>query len=143
LYLVKSVPLKRIVLIAIILLGISFSTDFYAQTGGKKHERRGKKRGNFVLTQYKSHGNADKFARGNSGRRSRFSKLFKKKHSSWVYKSAGSKRSAYKANQYLLTRARTTGKVENSDFLDHQNSIRSKSRVKGNTAFRSRKYKNR
>jgi hypothetical protein len=143
LYLVLTAPLKRIALIAIILLGISFSADFHAQTGGKKHERRGKKRGNFVLTQYKSHGNADKFARGNSGRRSRFSKLFKKKQSSWVYKSAGSKRSAYKANKYLLTRVRTTSKVENSDFLEHQNSIRSKSRVKGNTAFRSRKYKNR
>lgn len=135
--------MKKIVVIFIILFGIGFSTDFYAQTGGKKHERRGKKRGNFILTQYKSRGHADKFARGNSGRRSGFSRLFKKKQSSWVYKSSGSKRSAYKANQYLLTRSRSNGKIENSDFLDHQNSVRTKNRVKGNTAFRSRKYKSR
>lgn len=143
-YLVSfETELKRLVIILILFFGIGISNDFYAQSGGKKHERRGKKRGNFILTQYKSRGHADKFARGNNGRRGKFSRLFKKKHSSWVYKSAGSRRSINKANQYLLTRSRTPGKIENADYLNHQNSVRSKNRVKGNTAFRSRKYKNR
>lgn len=137
--------MKQLLFIFIFLIGTGVSTDYFAQTGGKKHERRGKRRGNFVLTQYKSRGHADKFARGNSGRKGRLAKLFKgkKKHSTWVYRSSGSKRSAYKANQYLLTRSRSAGKIENAEYLDHQNSTRSKSRVHGNTAFRSRKYKNR
>lgn len=126
---------------------MGISTDFYAQTGGKKSEKRqrkGKRRGNFILTQYKSHGHADKFARGNSGRRGRLARLFsKKKESSWVYKSSGSRRSAYRANQFLLTRTRSKGKIENADMLDRQNAQRSKSRVKGNKAFRSKKYKSR
>jgi hypothetical protein len=122
---------------------MGISTDYYAQTGGKKREKRGKKRGNFVLTQYKSHGHADEFARGNSGRRSRFARLFKKKRSSWVYKSSGSRRSAFRANQFLLTRSRTKGKIENADFLDKQNSERARTRIKGNRAFRFKKYKSR
>lgn len=127
------------------LLGTSLTTEYYSQTGGKKHERRGKRRGNFILTQYKSRGHADKFARGNSGRKGRLAKLFKKKNkrSSWVYRSSGSKRSINRANQYLLTRSRTAGKIENAEYLEHNNMKRSKNRVHGNTAFRSRKYKNR
>lgn len=126
-------------------MGASLTTEYYAQTGGKKHERRGKRRGNFILTQYKSRGHADKFARGNSGRKGRLAKLFKKKNkrSSWVYRSSGSKRSINRANQYLLTRSRTAGKIENAEYLEHNNMKRSKNRVHGNTAFRSRKYKNR
>lgn len=122
---------------------MGISTEYYSQSGGKKRERRGKKRGNFILTQYKSHGHADKFARGNSGRRGRLARLFRKKHSSWVYRSSGSRRSAFQANQFLLTRSRTKGKIENADFLDRQNAQRARSRVKGNQSFRSRKYKSR
>jgi hypothetical protein len=123
---------------------MGISTEYYSQTGGKKHERRGKRRGNFILTQYKSHGHADKFARGSSGRKGRFARLFKKKKkSSWVYRSSGSRRSAFRANQYLLTRTRSKGKIENAQVLDQQNSSRSKSRVYGNKSFKSKRYKSR
>lgn len=128
-----------------LLLGTAVSTGYYAQTGGKKREKRvkTKRRGNHILTQYKSHGHADEFARGNNGRRSRLARLFGRKQSSWVYKSSGSKRSAYRENQFLLTRNRSRGKIENAQILDRQNSHRSKNRVKGNRAFRFKKYKSR
>ena len=126
-------------------MGTAVSTDYYSQTGGRKKEKRvkTKKRGNHILTQYKSRGNADKFAKGNNGRRGRLARLFRKKQPAWVYKSSGSKRSAYRANQFLLTRSRSRGKIENSDMLDRQNKTRSKSRVKGNKVFRFKKYKSR
>jgi len=137
--------LKKITFILFLLFGTAVSNQFYSQTGGRKTEKRikAKKRGNHILTQYKSHGHADKFAKGNSGRRSRLARLFGKKHSSWVYKSSGSRRSTYRANQFLLTRSRTKGKIENAEILDRQNSMRSKTRIKGNRAFRFKKYNRR
>jgi hypothetical protein len=127
------------------MLATSLSMQCYGQSGGRKTERKikTKKRGNHILTQYKSHGHADKFAKGNSGRRGRLSRLFGKKHTSWVYKSSGSRRSTYRANQFLLTRSRSQGKIENANVLDKQNSTRSKKRVHGNKTFRSKKYKSR
>jgi hypothetical protein len=133
--------LKKLFIIIVLLFGLGTSTNYYSQTGGKKRERKAKRRGNFILTQYKSRGHADEFARGNSGRRSRLSRLFRKDRPAWVYRSSGSRRSAYKANQFLLTRSRTKGKIENADFLDRQNSERARSRVRGNKVFRFRKYR--
>lgn len=120
------------------------TTEFYAQSGGRKTEKKvkTKKRGNHVLTQYKSHGHADDFARGNNGRRGRFARLFNKKQPAWESKTS-TRRSAYRANQFLLTRSRTKGKNENAATQDRQNSSRSKSRVKGNKSFKSKKYKSR
>ena len=137
--------MKKLYIILFFVLGTAISNGYYSQSGGKKSEKRikTKKRGNHILTQYKSHGHADKFAKGNSGRRGRLARLFGKKQTSWVYKSSGSKRSAYRANQYLLTRSRTRGKIENADMLDRQNKSRAKSRVKGNKVFRFKKYKSR
>lgn len=120
---------------------MGISTNYYSQTGGKKRERKSKPRGNRILTQYKSRGHADAFARGNSGRRGRLSRLFHKPKPAWVYKSSGSRRSAYKANQFLLTRSRTVGKKENEMILDRQNRERAKYRVHGNRSFRFRRYR--
>jgi hypothetical protein len=125
-------------------VGLVFLNNYHAQEGGKKRERRGRKRGNLVLTQYKSHGHADEFARGSSGRKGRFARLFsKKKQSPWVYKKSGTKRSHWKANQFLFTRTRSKGKIENAQYLDVSNKERSKTRIKGNRAFRFRKYQSR
>jgi hypothetical protein len=133
--------LKKLFIIIFLLIGIGVSNNVHAQTGGKKRERvKTKKRGNSILTQYKSHGHADDFARG-SGRRGLFARLFKKTAPSWRYKSAGSKRSHFKANQFLFARNRTKGKVENAQTLDKQNAERAKHRVRGSRAFKSRKYK--
>src|SRR4051812_34202668 len=66
-YLVKT-DLKKILFIILLLSGIGLSEVSYAQTGGRKRETRGKRRGNFRLTQWKSQGHADAFARGNNGR---------------------------------------------------------------------------
>ena len=122
---------------------MGISNDFYAQTGGKKSEKRqrkGKRRGNFILTQYKSHGHADDFARGSSGRRGRFAKLFRKSRPSWEYKSAGSRRSHRRDNRDLLTRERSKGRVENADFQSRQNTGRAKRRDHGNKSFKRKKY---
>jgi hypothetical protein len=137
--------LKRLFIILLFLLGTAISTEYCAQTGGKKREKRikVKRRGDHILTQYKSHGHADEFARGSSGRRGRLSRLFRKDRPAWVYKSSGSKKSAWRANQFLLTRSRTKGKIENAEFLDRQNSTRSKARNHGNRSFRFRKYNHR
>ncbi|WP_317898243.1 hypothetical protein [Aurantibacillus circumpalustris] len=137
--------MKKLCFILLFILGSAIYTDCYSQIGGRKTEKRikTKKRGNHILTQYKSHGHADKFAKGNNGRRGRLARLFRKKQPSWVYKSSGSKRSAFRANQYLLTRSRSSGKIDNADVLDRQNGKRSKSRVKGNRIFRFKKYKSR
>lgn len=137
--------MKKFFIILVLLLGTAISTEYCAQIGGRKKEKKVKvkRRGDHVLTQYKSHGHADEFARGSSGRRGRLSRLFRKDRPAWVYKSSGSKRSAWRANQFLLTRSRSKGKIENADFLDRQNSGRSKTRVHGNRAFRFKKYNRR
>jgi hypothetical protein len=135
--------LKKLFIIVLLILGTGISTDYYSQIGGKKKEPKlkSKRRGNHILTQYKSHGHADEFARGSSGRRGKLSRLFRKPKPAWVYKSSGSKRSAWKANQFLLTRSRSKGKIENAMTQDRQNGERSKKRVRGNRAFRFKKYK--
>lgn len=135
--------MKKGLIIFTVLFAIFASYDLRGQVGNRKkekQERKGRRRGNFILTQYKSHGHADEFARGSSGRRGKFARLFRKKKSPWVYKSSGSKRSHWKANRYLFTRNRTKGKAENEQILNKQNEERSKNRVKGNRSFRFRRY---
>lgn len=133
--------MKKSLAIFLLLIGICFSNSLHAQAGGKKREKKAKRRGNAILTQYKSHGHADDFAKAKGGS-GRFSGLFKKKKSSWTYRSSGSKRSHYKANRYLFFRHRSEGKIENEEILNKQNTKRSKERVKGNKSFRhKRNYK--
>lgn len=143
-YLVFYHNLKKVVVILVLLLGIGVSNALYSQEGGKKKEkyaRKGAKRGNFHLTQYKSRGHADEFARG-SGRKGIFSRLFKKKDSpTWVNKSSGSKRSHYKANRYLFTRDRSKGKAENEQITTKQNAERERNRDRGNKTFKFKKYR--
>jgi hypothetical protein len=135
--------LKKAIFILVLFLGIGLSNTYYSQEGGKKREkyqRKGKKRGNFRLTQYKSRGHADEFARA-QGRRGVFSRLFKKKESQgWVYRSTNRK-SNYKANRYLFKRYRSKGRDENEQVTSRQNSERSKRREHGNRSFRFKKYK--
>lgn len=134
--------LKKLLIIILLLAGIGISNDFHAQSGGRKREKKikTKKRGNSVLTQYKSRGHADDFAKSR-GRRGVFARLFKKDQPAWKYKSSGSKKSHFRDNQFLFARNRTKGKVENAQTLDRQNSERSKRRVKGSKSFKSRRYK--
>jgi hypothetical protein len=119
-------------------------TPFHAQTGGRKKEGKTKKHGSLVLRQYKSRGHADEFARGSSGRRGIFARLFKKDRPAWQYKSSGSRKSTYRANRFLFAWHRTNGKRENAATLDKQNSDRAKYRVRGSRSFKfKRGYKNR
>jgi len=120
-------------------LGLPVSID--AQTGGKKREGRVKKRGNFKLTQYKSRGHADEFARGSAGRKGLFARLFKKDRPAWQNRTTGSPRSNYKDNKYLFSWNRTPGKQQNVSTLDRQKRERLRNRERGNDTFRSRKHK--
>jgi hypothetical protein len=136
--------LKKTLIILLLLFGFGLSTEYYSQSGGRKKERRerkGKRRGNHILFQYKSRGHADRFARGNNGKRSRLARLFRKNPPVWKQKTAGSVRSQYRANRYLFFRFRTKGKMENAETLDRQNKKRGGFRVRGSQVFQSRKYK--
>jgi hypothetical protein len=123
-----------------LLLSLFCSVAVFAQSGGRKKEKKAKARGSFVLKKAKSKGHADEFARGNSGRRSRLSRLFKKDKPAWTYKSSGSRRSQNKANRYLFKRNRSEGHVDNEETLKRQNKKRSKKRDRGNQTFKSKKY---
>jgi hypothetical protein len=112
-----------------------------AQTGGKKREGRVKKRGNFKLTQYKSRGHADEFARGSAGRKGLFARLFKKDRPAWQNHTTGSPRTNYKENKYLFSWNRTRGKQQNVSTIDRQKRERIRNRDRGNESFRSRKHK--
>jgi hypothetical protein len=133
--------LKRLVLILVLLTGLGFSTDLYGQTGGRKREPKAKRRGNFHLTQWKSMGHADEFAKGNKGRKNFFTKYFKKDTPAWTYRSSGTPSSHYKDNRNLFYRDRTKGRSENAMTLDRQNVERSHSRSHGNREFKTRKFK--
>ena len=134
--------LKKLLLIFLLLFGFGLTTEYSAQSGGKKREkypRKGKRRGNFILNQYKSRGHADDFARG-AGRKGPIARLFGGKNTGWEYKTAGSRRSQNKANRYLFTRYRSNGKKENDMFLNRQNSYRTKHRTHGSASFKHRRY---
>ncbi len=123
-----------------LLLSLLCSATVYAQSGGRKREKKAKTKGSVVLKRPKSKGHADEFARGNSGRRSRLSRLFKKDKPAWTYKSSGSRRNQYKANRYLFKRDRSEGHVDNEETLKRQNKKRAKKRDRGNQSFKSKKY---
>jgi hypothetical protein len=125
----------------IILVGIGISGSSFAQTGGKKRERKAKRRGDFVLGQYKSRGHADEFARGNSGRRGWWARIFKKEKPAWQYKRSGSRRSQYKENRFLFFRHRSQGREDNAMVTEKQNKERAKKRERGNKVFKFKKYK--
>jgi hypothetical protein len=134
--------LKKAAIILILFLGLGISNTYHCQEGGKKREkyqRKGKKRGNFHLTQYKSRGHADEFARS-SGRQGMFSRLFNRDSQGWVYRST-TRRSNFKANRFLFTRDRSKGRMENEQTTTRQNNERAKKRDHGNRSFRFKKYK--
>lgn len=133
--------MKRLFIIILLLSGIAFSNTAYSQTGGRKREKvKTKKRGNSVLTQYKSRGHADEFARGGN-RRGFFSRLFRGSTPSWRYRVSGTSKSNFRDNQSLFSRNRTKGKMDNEVTLTKQNAERSRNRVRGSKSFRSRKYR--
>lgn len=133
--------MKKILLILLFLTGLGFSGTCYAQEGGRKHEKKAKtkKRGNHILTQYKSHGHADDFARGSSGRHGKFYRLFHKPKSSWTNRSTNA-RSNTRENRSLFARFWTKGKSENADIQAHQSTDRSRNRDHGSKSFKRRKY---
>ncbi len=133
--------LRRHVPLLLLIIGLLFSSALDAQSGGRKRERKPKKNGSVVLRQYKSRGHADEFAKGNSGRRGFWSRIFKKEKPSWTNRKSGSVRSNNKENRFLFRRHRTTGKQENVSTLEKQNRDREKRRRKGNETFSSKKHK--
>ncbi len=140
--------MNKFFIVLILLLGLGLSNNSQAQSGGKKREkyaRKGKKNGLHILTQYKSHGHADEFARGGSiGRKGRLAKFFYKPKPAWNYKSAGSARSHERENRGLFARFRSKGKTENAEYQNRQRSERSKRRVRGTESFqKKRNYKSR
>jgi hypothetical protein len=135
-----SGAVKKLLLILCISLGIGAMDAGYAQAGGKKREGR-KRRGDFVLFQYKSRGHADEFARGSVGRRTIWSKLFRRDRSGWRYRKSGSARSNYKENRFLFFRFKSPGREENAITTDRQNKERTRKREHGNRVFKFKKYK--
>jgi hypothetical protein len=135
--------LKKAVIIFLLLFGVGFSYTLEAQSGGKKREKRvrTKKRGNSILTQYKSHGHADEFARGSSGRHSKIYRLFHKPKPAWQYKSSGSRRSHNSDNRDLFSRERSKGRVDNEGSQMRQGRDRSRRRDHGSVSFLRRKYR--
>jgi len=132
--------LKKNSLILVVLLSFICSLTVFAQSGGRKKERKTKQKGSLVLKKPNSKGHADEFARGNSGRRSRLSRLFRKDKEAWTYKKSGSRRNQYKANRYLFKRDRSEGHVDNEETIKRQNKKRSKNRDRGNKSFKNKKY---
>lgn len=136
-------PLFRRVFITVLFLAAFLAgADLDAQTGGRKREGRAKtkKHGSIVLNQYKSRGHADEFARGNSGRRGWFSRLFKKDRPAWNYRTSGSARSNYRENRFLFSWNRTQGKHENMATIERQNKERARQRNRGNKTFKFKKH---
>lgn len=85
-------------------------------------------------------GHADEFAKGNSGRRGFFSRLFRSEKPAWTNRKAESRRKQYKANRYLFKRDRVEGHVDNEETLKKQNKKRSKRRDRGNESFKRKKH---
>lgn len=140
--------MKRFSILFLFVFALGINHYSNAQSGGKKREKyakKGKKNGLHILTQYKSHGHADEFARGGSiGRKGRLAKFFYKPKPAWNYKSAGSARSHERENRGLFARFRSKGKTENAEYQNRQRAERSKRRVRGAESFqKKRNYKSR
>lgn len=135
--------MKKITAILFLFAFMAYSGHVEAQTGGRKGEKRirikSRRRGDHILTQYKSHGHADEFARGSSGRRGRFAKLFYRAKPSWrVHKTNNF--SNNRDNRDLFTRFRQKGHMDNSETQSRQNFDRNRKRDHGSRSFKSRKY---
>lgn len=124
-----------------LLLVPALGSEAFGQTGGKKREGKAKRRGDFILFQYKSRGHADEFARGNSGRRGLWARLFKKDTPAWHYRRSGNAASNHRENRFLFFRFRSPGRDENAMTTDRQNKKRARKREHGNAEFSSKKYK--
>ena len=137
----RSPRIRNLLMLFLVVFTLTLPVTINAQTGGKKREGKVKKRGNFKLTQYKSRGHADEFARGSAGRKGLFARLFKKDRPAWQYRTSGSSRSNYKENKYLFSWNRTRGKQQNVTTTDRQKKERARNRERGNDTFKSRKHK--
>ena len=132
----------RIILVFAFVAALAVPDATYAQTGGRKREGGVKKKTTFSLfKRNKSKGHADEFARGNSGRRTFWSKLFRKDRPAWQYRKSGSVRTNHKENRFLFFRFRSKGREENAMTQDRQNRTRARNREHGNRVFRFKKYK--
>ncbi|HQQ93158.1 MAG TPA: hypothetical protein PLQ93_01280 [Bacteroidia bacterium] len=124
-------------MICAVLVFCTFTLD--AQSGGRKREGKSRAKKTWNWKKQKSMGHADEFAHS-SGRRSRWSRLFRKEKPAWVYKSSGSRRSQHKANRYLFKRHQTEGRELDQQSLDKQNKKRARRRDRGNESFKRKKY---
>jgi hypothetical protein len=132
----------RILLLVALMAGLAIPDLASAQTGGRKREGGVKRKTKFSLfNRNKSKGHADEFARGNSGRRTFWSKLFRKDRPAWQYRKTGSVRTNHKENRFLFFRHRSKGREENAMTQDRQSRTRSRNREHGNRVFRFKKYK--
>jgi hypothetical protein len=130
---------SRFFLVLIILLGLSFSSGYYAQTGGMKRESGMKRRSSFSFKRTHSKGHADRFARA-KGRRSAWARLFRKDHPAWSNRVTGNPKKNWRENKFLFSRKRSQGRIDNQTYLDKQNSRRDRKRVHGNSRFSKKKY---
>ena len=137
----RALSLRSLVMLLFLAFTLTVPATLDAQTGGKKREGKVKRRGNFKLTQYKSRGHADEFARGSAGRKGWFARLFKKDRPAWQNRTTGSSRSNYKENKYLFSWNRTRGKQQNVSTIERQKRERHRNRERGNNTFNDRKHK--
>jgi len=129
--------LKNFLIIALILFGVGFSTDYSAQTGGKKRERRTHKKISFKRK--KSAGNADAFAH-NGGKKSIFKRLFKKEKKPFTAENKKTDKRVFGDNRSIYRIHRSEGKQNNASLQSKKNAERSKKRVRGNKTFSKKKY---
>jgi hypothetical protein len=137
----RSSFIAKSLVIILLVFANGIGNDAFSQSGGRKRERKVRKRGDFILTQYKSRGHADEFAKGN--RRGWFSRIFKKDRPAWQYRTSGSSRSNYKENRFLFFRHRSEGHQQNATNIEKQTRKRDRERRHGNETFKSRKFKKR
>lgn len=130
--------MQRLVFIFLLIIGFGFSTEYLAQSGGRKKEHRNQRRSGRLFGPA-SKGNADKFSRG-TGRKGLMARLFKKDRPAWVYHETRPSKVQKREQRYLFSRYRTKGKKYNSGVLTRQNADRSKRRTRGNAVFARRKY---
>jgi len=115
------------------LVGILISSDFMAQSGGRRREHRNQKRAHSGMFKGKSRGNADNFARG-GGRRGG------KKNYAWSMRHTRPGSYSSRDSRTLFSRYRTKGKVQRHNILAKQNSDRARKRVRGNKVFHRKKF---
>jgi hypothetical protein len=129
--------LKKLLIIIFLLLGIGFSNEYLAQSGGRKKERRNQRKLSF--RRKRSAGNADEFARG--GRpKNIFARLFNKRRPALKARSSPPDKSRYNDNSKLFSRYRTKGKQYNTQVLAKRNADRARKRSHGNKSFSRKKY---